>query len=57
MLLYMYGIPAMDKMNKQITIVVKTRNFTNGIKAPSITIAAKSKATGTGWKKRVEIFQ
>lgn len=50
----MYGIPAMDKMNKQITIVVKTRNFTNGIKAPSITIAAKSKATGTGWKKRVE---
>ena len=50
----MYGIPSIKKMAKQNTIVIKTRKYTNGIQAPSITIAANSRETEIGWKKKAE---
>ena len=47
---YMYGLPAWKKLKQQSTIVIKTRENTNGIQAPSITIASINKATGFGWE-------
>ena len=52
MFLYMYGVPAIEKLQRQSTIVIKTRNHTNGIEAPSITISARNNQTGIGWRKR-----
>ena len=48
--LYMYGLPAWEKLNQQSTIVIKTRENTKGIQAPSISIASINKATGFGWE-------
>ena len=50
--IYMYGMPAMEKLEKQSTIVIKTRQNTNGIPAPSITIAIRNNITRTGWKRK-----
>ena len=52
MFLYMYGLPAVEKLQRKSTIVIKTRNHTNGIEAPSITISARNNQTGIGWKRR-----
>ena len=49
--IYMYGMPSMEKLEKQSTIVIKTRQNTNGIPAPSITIAIRNNITRTGWKR------
>ena len=54
MFFYMYGLPAWEKLNKQSTIVIKTKEDRNGIQAPSITISARSPVTGSGWKRTVE---
>ena len=51
MFFYMYGLPAWEKLNKQSTIVIKTKEDTNGIQAPSITISARSTVTKSGWKR------
>ena len=50
--LYMYGLPAVEKLNKQSTIVIKTRRNTNGIEAPSITISARNRTNLLGWKRK-----
>ena len=52
--LYMYGIPSIRKLAKQNTIVIKTRKYTNGIQAPSITVAANSRETEIGWKETAQ---
>lgn len=49
---YFYGIPAVKKMNQNETIVVKSRRNTQGIKAPSVTIAARNNQTNMGWKEK-----
>ena len=50
--LYMYGEPAIAKLAKQSTIVIKERAHTNGIGAPSITISARGRDSLLGWKKK-----
>ena len=50
--LYMYGLPALERLNKKSTIVIKTRKNTDGIEAPSFTISARSNTTGMGWKEK-----
>ena len=50
--LVMYGLPAIEKLKKQSTIVITTSHHTNGIQAPSITISARNKSTGIGWKEK-----
>ena len=50
--LYMYGIAALERLNKKSTIVIKTRMNTDGIEAPSFTISARSRSTGMGWKEK-----
>ena len=50
--LCMYGLPALDRLNKKSTIVIKTRLNTEGIEAPSITISARSRTTGMGWEEK-----
>ena len=50
--LHMYGLPALDRLNKKSTIVITTRWNTNGIQAPSFTISARSRTTGMGWKEK-----
>ena len=52
--LCMYGLPAFKKMEKESTVVIKTKNHTDGIPVPSITILAINKKTGKGWKSRKE---
>ena len=52
--LYTYGIPSIRKLAQQNTIVIKTKKYTNGIQAPSITIAANSRGNEIGWKKKAE---
>ena len=46
--LYMYGLPALERLNKKSTIVIKTRKNTDGIEAPSFTISARRNTTGMG---------
>ena len=48
----MYGLPALDRLNTKSTIVIKTRSNTEGIQAPSLTISARSRTNGMGWKKK-----
>ena len=50
--LQMYGLPAVQKLKRQSTIVIKTTNQTNGIDAPSVTISARDRVSGIGWKKK-----
>ena len=50
--LLMYGLPALDRLNKKSTIVIKTRWNTEGIQAPSLTISARSRTNGMGWKEK-----
>ena len=50
--LHMYGLPALDRLNKKSTIVIKTRSNTEGIQAPSLTISARSRSNGMGWKEK-----
>ena len=52
--LCMYGFPAFKKMEKESTVVIKTKNHTDGIPLPSITILAINKKTGKGWKSKKE---
>ena len=49
--LCMYGFPAFKKMEKQSTVVIKTKNHTDGIPVPSITILAINKKN----RERLEI--
>ena len=51
--LYMYGIAALERLDKKSTIVIKTRKNTDGIQAPSFTISARSRSTGMGWKEKL----
>ena len=48
--LYLYGLPALERLDRKRTIVLESRKRTNGIEAPSITIVAQSPETGMGWK-------
>ena len=51
--LFMYGLPALARLNKQSTIVIKTRiRNADGIQAPSFTISARGRATGMGWREK-----
>ena len=50
--MYMYGLAALERLNKKSTIVIKTRMHTDGIEAPSFTISARSRSTGMGWKEK-----
>ena len=50
--LHMYGLAALDRLNKKSTIVIKTRRDTNGIQAPSFTISVRSHDTETAWKEK-----
>ena len=50
--MYMYGLAALERLNKKSTIVIKTRKNTDGIEAPSFTISARSNTTGMGWKEK-----
>ena len=43
--LYMYGLHALERLDKKSTIVIKTRINTDGIEAPSFTISARSRST------------
>ena len=47
-----YGLPALARLGRKSTIVIKTRRNTSGIEAPSITISARSRDTGMGWKEK-----
>ena len=49
-----YGLPALAlaRLGKKSTIVIKTRRNTSGIEAASITISARSRDTGMGWKEK-----
>ena len=49
---YMYGLHALERLNKKSTIVIKTGKNTGGIAAPSFTISARSRSTGMGWKEK-----
>ena len=49
--LHMYGLGALDRLNKKSTIVIKTRRDTDGIQAPSFTISVRSHVTKMGWKE------
>ena len=40
--LYVYGFSALEKLNEQNTIVVKTTKNTKGMQVPSITIVARN---------------
>ena len=50
--LIMYGLPAIEKLKRQSTIVITTSHHTNGIQALSITISVRNKSTGIGWKEK-----
>ena len=54
MFFYMYGLPAWEKLNKQSTILIKTKEDTHGIQAHYITISARSTVTRSGWKRTAE---
>ena len=49
--LHMYGLPALNRLNKKSTIVIRTKRNTDGIQAPSFTISVRSHATEMGWKE------
>ena len=53
--LYMYGLPALVRMNQRATIVIKSKVDTDGILAPSFTIAARDQTTGLSWKMEKRI--
>ena len=53
--LYMYGLPALVRMNQRATIVIKSKVDTDGIQAPSFTIAARDRTTGMSWKMEKRI--
>ena len=48
-----YGLPALARLGKKSTIVIKTRRNTSGIEAPSIAISARSRDTGMGWRRSI----
>ena len=48
--LFLYGLPALKRLDRKRTIVLESRKKTDGVKAPSITIVAQSPETGMGWK-------
>ena len=47
-----FGIPSVQKYQRKETIFLSSRKWTNGIKAPAITITALSNTTGYGWKTK-----
>ena len=55
--LYVYGLSALEKLNEQNTIVVKTTKNTKGMQVPSITIAARNLDNGLGWKKKADYIK
>ena len=52
--IFMYGIPAFQRLIKRETIVLKSVEKRGGIEAPSITIVGYSPATFMGWRTRPE---
>ena len=48
---YMYGLPALDRLNTKSMIVIKTRSNTEGIQAPSLREGFKKKTPikRSGW--------
>ena len=48
--LFLYGLPALKRLDRRRTIVLESRNKTDGIQAPSNAIVAQSPETGIGWK-------
>ena len=55
--LYVYGFSALEKLNEQNTIVVKTTKNTKGMQVPSITIVARSLDNRLGWKKKADYLK
>ena len=47
-----FGIPSIQKYQSKETIFISTREFTNGIEAPAITVLALKNDTSYGWKSK-----
>ena len=50
-----FGVPSIQKYQKQETIFVSSRELTNGIEAPAVTILALDNRTGYGWKSKTNL--
>ena len=48
----LFGIPTVQKFQRQETIFISSRKLTNGIEAPAVTILALNNDTGYGWKSK-----
>ena len=48
----LFGIPSVQKFQRQETIFISSRKLTNGIAAPAVTILALNNDTGYGWKSK-----
>ena len=47
-----FGIPSVEKYQRQETILLSSRKLTNGIEAPAVTFVVLSNTTGYGWKTK-----
>ena len=47
-----FGVPSLEKYQRQETIFISTRKLTKGIEAPAVTILAFNNNTGYGWKSK-----
>ena len=47
-----FGIPSVEKYQRQETIFLSSRKLTNGIEAPAVTFVVLSNTTGYGWKTK-----
>ena len=47
-----FGIPSIQKYQSKETIFISTREFTNGIEAPAVTVLALKNDTSYGWKSK-----
>ena len=50
--LVFFGVPSLEKYQRQETISISTRKLTKGIEAPPVTILAFNNNTGYGWKSK-----
>ena len=48
----LFGIPTVQKFQRQETIFISSRKLTNGIEAPAVTILALNNDTGYGWNSK-----
>ena len=52
MFMVFFGIPSVEKYQRQETIFISSRKLTNGIEAPAVTLIALNNTTGYGWKRK-----